>query len=226
MTPINYIRLVQAAMLAAIVALFVGPNPAFGKPTPHLQPDAFERYVAAHPYGQGVIDTSQAPDAFERYVKSHGSTSTVVLDGRSPDTRDAAQGRLDAQGTLQTAKPVAARNTSGAYNTQFQVFDGRSPDTLDAADTAQLQISDGRSPDTLDAAQNAQNAQLQVLDGRSPDTRDAAQAIQPVEIVNSGSFHWSDAGIGAATGAGLILLLGASMLLLMRTVRRHNVQAT
>jgi len=202
MTPIKYIRLVQAAMLAAIVALFVGPNPAFGKPTPHLQPDAFERYVAAHPYGQGVIDTSQAPDAFERYVKSHGSTSTVVLDGRSPDTRDAA------------------------HNTQFQVIDGRSPDTLDAADTAQLQITDGRSPDTLDAAQNAQNAQLQVLDGRSPDTRDAAQAILPVEIVNSGSFDWSDAGIGAATGAGLILLLGASMLLLMRTVRRHNVQAT
>jgi len=196
MTPINHIRLVQAAMLAAIVAVFVGPNSAFGKPMPRAVPDAFERYAAAHPYGQGVIDTSQAPDVFERYVKSHGSTSAVVLDGRSPDTRDAA------------------------YNTQFQVIDGRSPDTLDAADTAQLQITDGRSPDTLDAAQNAQ---LQVLDGRSPDTRDAAETIQPVEIVTSGSFDWSDAGIGAATGAGLILLMGASMLLL---VRRHNVQAT
>ncbi len=176
MTPSNYIKLVQAAMLAAIVAVFVGPNTAFGKPMPHLQ-----------------------PDAFERSVKSHGSTSTVVLDGRSRDTRDAA------------------------YNTQFQVIDGRSPDTLDAAETAQLQISDGRSPDTLDATQNGQ---LQVLDGRSPDTRDAAQTVQPVEIVTSGSFDWSDAGIGAASGAGLILLMGASMLLLARIVRRHNVQAT
>ena len=98
MTPINHIRLVQAAMLAALVAVFVGPNSAFGKPMPPAVPDAFERYAAAHPYGQGVIDTSQAPDVFERYVKSHGSTSTVVLDGRSPDTRDAA------------------------YNTQFQVI--------------------------------------------------------------------------------------------------------
>ena len=75
MTPINHIRLVQAAMLAAIVAVFVGPNPAFGKPMPRAVPDAFERYAAAHPYGQGIIDTSQAPDVFERYVTSHGSTS-------------------------------------------------------------------------------------------------------------------------------------------------------
>ncbi len=180
MTLTNHIRLGRAAMLAAIIAVFVGPNPAFGKAMPGPVPDAFERYVAAHPYGQGVIDTSQAPDAFERYVRSHSSTSAAPLDGRSSDTRD-------------------------------------------AADTAQLQITDGRSPDTLDAARNAQ---LEVLDGRSPDTRDAARTIQPVEIVTFGRFDWSDAGIGAAGGAGLILLLGMSMLLLRRMVRRHNIQAT
>lgn len=157
MNPIHHSKLAQAATLAAIVAVFVGPSSAFGTPTPRA-----------------------VPDAFERHVKSTDSTSTVVLDGRSPDT-------------------------------------------LDAAQTAQLQISDGRSPDTLDAAQNAQ---LQVLDGRSPDTRDAAQTIQPIEIVASGSFSWSDAGIGAVTGAGMILLLAASLLLLTRMIRRHNVQAT
>jgi hypothetical protein len=180
MFPTHLIRLTQAAMLAAVVAVFI-PTIASGKPL--AAPDAFERYVAAHPYGQGVIDTSQAPDIIDRYVKSHGSQSTVVLDGRSPDTLDAA------------------------YNTQFQV-------------------SDGRSPDTLDAAQNAQGSQLQILDGRSPDTIDAAQTTQPVELVSSSGFDWSDAGIGAASGAGALLLMAVFMLGLVRMVRRHNVQAT
>jgi hypothetical protein len=149
MFPTHLIRLTQAAMLAAVVAVFV-PNLAQGKPI-----------------AKAVLS----------------SPSTVVLDGRSPDTRDAA------------------------YNTQFQVIDGR-------------------SPDTLDAAQNAQTAQLQVLDGRSPDTLDAAQTVQPIELTTSSGFDWSDAGIGAASGAGLLLLLGVSMLLLLRTHRRHDVQAT
>lgn len=128
MNPIHHIRFLQAAMLAAIVAACVGPNAAIGGSMPRPAPDAFERYVAAHPYGSGVIDTSQAPDVFERYVKSHGPTPTVVVDGRSPDTRDAP------------------------YGTHFQVIDGRSPDTVDAARNAQLQVLDGRSPDTSDAA--------------------------------------------------------------------------
>jgi len=182
MFPNHLIRLTQAAMLAAVVAVFV-PNLAQGKPLTTAIPDAFERYAAAHPYGQGVIDTSKAPDVFDRYVKSHSQGSTVVLDGRSPDTRDAA------------------------YVTHLQVIDGR-------------------SPDTLDAAQNAQSEQLQVLDGRSPDTLDAAQTVQPVERTSPSGFSWSDAEIGAASGAGLILLLGVSMLMVVRTSRRHDVQAT
>ena len=180
MTPINHIRFVQAATLAAIVAVCLGPTAALGRPAPRPVPDAFERYVAVHPYGRGVIDAGEAPDIFERYVKSHHALSTVVVDGRSPDT-------------------------------------------LDAADTAQRQISDGRSPDTLDAAQSVQ---VQVPDGRSPDTRDATETVQPVEIVTSGGFNWSDAGIGAATGGGLILLMGASLVLLLWAHRRHDVQAT
>ncbi len=187
MTPNHLIRLTQAAMLAAVVAVFV-PNLAQAQPRVRVAPDWFERYAAAHPYGQGVIDTSFAP----------------VVDGRSPDTRDAAD------------------------SVRLQVIDGRSPDTLEAAQTTQLQVTDGRSPDTLEAAQTAQTAQtaqLQVLDGRSPDTRDAAQTAQRVEPTSSNGFKWSDAGIGAASGAGLILLLGLSMLLLVRT-RRHDVQAT
>src|SRR5262249_3266559 len=204
MFPNHLIRLTQAAMLAAVVAVFV-PNLAQGKSITRPIPDAFERYAAAHPYGQGVIDTSQAPDVFDRYVKSHSQGSTVVLDGRSPDTRDAA------------------------YTAQLQVIDGRSPDTMDAAQNAQstqLQVLDGRSPDTLDAAQNGQNGQLQVLDGRSPDTLDAAQTVQPIEFTSSSGFSWSDAGIGAASGARLILLLGVSMFLVLWTHRRHDVQAT
>lgn len=88
---------------------------------------------------------------------------------------------------------------------------------------ARAVLTDGRSPDTRDAAVAAQ---LQVLDGRSPDTLDAAQAVQPIELVSAGRFDWSDAGIGAGMGAALILLLGSSMLLLLRVHRRHNVRAT
>jgi len=91
------------------------------------------------------------------------------------------------------------------------MVDGRSPDTLDAASAAQQrqqQIMDGRSPDTMDAATATQQGEQQITDGRSPDTRDAAAAVQPIEIVTSGAFHWSDAGIGAGVGAGLLALSG------------------
>jgi hypothetical protein len=82
--------------------------------------------------------------------------------------------------------------------------------------------ADGRSPDTRDAADAAQ---LQVVDGRSPDTLDAAQAVQPIELVSSSGFDWSDAGIGAGLGAAAITLLGASLLFVF-THRRDRVQAT
>ena len=97
--------------------------------------------------------------------------------------------------------------------------DGRSPDTRDAAYVAHF---DGRSPDTLDAAVNA-HAVVAAVDLRSPDTRDAALAASaPVltgAVVGTGGFDWTDAGIGAAGGFGVALIL-ASALLLTRGSRR------
>jgi hypothetical protein len=113
MNRIDNVRLVQAALLAAIVTVCVVPNAALGEAMPRPVPDAFERFVAAHPYGSDIIDADQAPDVFERYVKSHASPSTVVVDGRSPDTRDAAQ------------------------SARFEVMNDRSPDTGEAGATIQ-----------------------------------------------------------------------------------------
>ena len=118
MTPINVHRLAQALALSAVVAALASPALALGSNPGKVAPDWIERYAAAHPYGVGVIGTTQAPDWIERYAAAHpygvgviGTTQapTVLIDGRSPDTRDAAD---------------AAR---------LQLADGRSPDTLDAA---------------------------------------------------------------------------------------------
>jgi hypothetical protein len=188
MTPTNYIRLVQAAILAAIVGLCVGANAALGTPMPRQTPDAFERYVAAHPYGSGVIDTRQAPDLFERYVSAHPYGSGVIDTGPAPDLFE---------------RYIAAH----AYGSGV--------------------IDTSQAPDVFERYVKSHGSMASVVvDGRSPDTRDAARTVQPVDIVTSGGFDWSDAGIGAAIGGGLMLLMGGSMLLLLRTHRRHDVQAT
>jgi hypothetical protein len=92
------------------------------------------------------------------------------------------------------------------------VRDGRSPDTKDAAYMAHL---DGRSPDTIDAASRA-HATPSIVDGRSPDTRDAALAVHTtpatsIVVIDNRGFDWTDAGIGAAGGSALALLLGAGI---------------
>ena len=144
MTLTHLIRFTQTLVLAAVVAALAAPAMALGGSNPSKPAtDWFERYAAAHPYGQG---------------------------------------------TLAAAQP--------------QLTDGRSPDTLDAASTAQFQVADGRSPDTLDAA----------------------QAIQPIELVSPGGFDWTDAGIGAGMGAGIITLLGV-VAIALRTHRSRRVQA-
>jgi hypothetical protein len=100
------------------------------------------------------------------------------------------------------------------------VRDGRSPDTKDAAYLAHL---DGRSPDTIDAAAQAHAPTTPIFDLRSPDTKDAAAAAHATpaaSIVGSnGGFHWTDAGIGAAGGFALALIVGGLFLLTNRGSR-------
>ena len=103
--------------------------------------------------------------------------------------------------------------------------DLRSPDTRDAALAAReaaVQL-DLRSPDTRDAADaiRAASASSRAGDLRSPDTRDRAAGrlapastdITEITVHQPGGFDWSDAGLGAAGGAGLILLLVGTWLL-------------
>jgi hypothetical protein len=48
--------------------------------------------------------------------------------------------------------------------------------------------------------------------GRQFDQRLFATPAPSIQIVESGGFHWSDAGIGAGTAAGLMLLALGTML--------------
>lgn len=89
MTLTHITRLAQVLALAAVLAALAAPALALGNSnTGTPAPDLFERYVAAHPYGQGVVDSTPAPDWFERYAASHAPTAHA--DERSPDTLDAA----------------------------------------------------------------------------------------------------------------------------------------
>ena len=107
------------------------------------------------------------------------------------------------------------------------IKDGRSPDTKDAALAAQTQNADGRSPDTRDAGIAAHSTPAAPVDLRSPDTRDAAQLAHStgatvVVQTGSSSFDWTDAGIGAAGGFAVALML-VGTLVLMRIPSRDKL---
>jgi len=56
--------------------------------------------------------------------------------------------------------------------------------------------------------------------GRQFDQRLFATPAPSIQIVESGGFHWSDAGIGAGTGVGLMLLaLGTTVVVRSGRVR-------
>ena len=121
----------QALGLVAVLVTLATPAVALsGSSSGKTAPDWFERYAAAHPFG----DAAAAPDVFERFAANHATA--VLNDVRSPDTRDVASGA------------------------QLRIADQRSPDTRDVASGAQLRNIDQRSPDTRDAAAAEQPAEL------------------------------------------------------------------
>ena len=80
-------------------------------------------------------------------------------------------------------------------------------------------IEDGRSPDTLDAGIAAHSTPAASVDLRSPDTKDAAQLAHSTGatvVVQTGSsrFDWTDAGIGAAGGFAVALMLVGTFVLM------------
>jgi hypothetical protein len=128
------------------------------------------------------------------------------FDGRSPDTKDAAlaahrQGRI-----LSATKIVAAWPPINAIG-----YDGRSPDTKDAA------LAAHQNRGTEITAGSTQPLVAGSFDGRSPDTKDAAYAAHnpaaTIVIASGGGFDWTDAGIGAAAGFGLAVMLAAGFAL-------------
>ena len=101
-------------------------------------------------------------------------------------------------------------------------IDGRSPDTKDAAAgvyATGASTLDLRSPDTLDAGLAAHSVTAtSPTDLRSPDTKDAAftaHSTGSTIVVESasGRFDWTDAGIGAAGGFAIALILGGMVTL-------------
>jgi hypothetical protein len=120
-----------------------------------------------------------------------GASAIAYQDLRSPDAADAARTVGD------TPPPSSIAASAGAA---YQ--DLRSPDARDAALPPELRATgfesaqDLRSPDARDAAS-----------GYSPTT-----ASQPVadEPPASDGFDWTSAAIGAAVGAGLLLVLIAA----------------
>ena len=126
---------------------------------------------------------------------------------------------------LAGAALASAVGASGA--TADQYMDLRSPDAREAA-LAEQPNTDLRMPDTVDAAREAsvapppssiaQSAGDAYADLRMPDSRERADGYSPTpdslpvagEPSTPGAFDWLSAALGAAAGAGLVLVLFAA----------------
>jgi hypothetical protein len=152
------------------------------------------------------------------------ATAIPYEDLRSPDTVDAARAEGDPPRVVPRAAPIAALGGDGAQ-------DLRSPDAVDAARAAadppnvappasSIAASAADEYQDLRAPEGSHGTPVQAAtqDLRSPDTRDAATgygsttAAQPVADASPASdgFDWTSAAIGAAAGAGLLLILIAA----------------
>jgi hypothetical protein len=89
-----------------------------------------------------------------------------------------------------------------------------------ASSSATARVVDHRSPDTIDAVAHGA-VTTQPVELRSPDTRDAPIVVPSmprtrVVVRETPAFDWADAGIGAAGGFAIALLLGGVVLLTQR----------
>jgi hypothetical protein len=98
------------------------------------------------------------------------------------------------------------------------------PDTLDA-----IRQAEGRPVVAMPDARDAAEPPKRLQDLRMPDTRDSAEgrggAVSPVvefvEVKKPDRFDWADAGLGAASGIGLVLI-GAGTALTAGRMRRRS----
>lgn len=73
MTSTQLLRSAQAVVVALTIAMLALPALALAGAHPgQPAPDWFERYVAAHPFGQDIVQQPrQTPDWFERFAATH-----------------------------------------------------------------------------------------------------------------------------------------------------------
>jgi hypothetical protein len=84
MIPTHLSTPLQALVLATALATLTAPALALGgSSSGKAAPDWFERYAAAHPFGNGVVDSAQAPDVFERYAATHATAVLLRPSGQS-----------------------------------------------------------------------------------------------------------------------------------------------
>jgi hypothetical protein len=178
MFPIHLIRFAQALVVSALLALFVVPALALGA-TGAPAADSFERYAAAHPFGNGT--PAPALDAIERYAAAHPF----------------------GVGTPAAPAPDAFERYVGSHQT-VPLTDGRSPDTRDAAEAARLQSTDLRSPDTRDLAEVRRAA----LQSQTVAVADPAQRLGEVVESGGFAWRDAAVGAGAALGLILLIGLG------------------
>ena len=105
--------------------------------------------------------------------------------------------------------------------------DLRSPDTLDQAVATAIQAHraqplDLRSPDARDAAAAAHSgdASANALDPAIATAMQRAGSPQVIVVASRSAFDWVDAGLGAAGGFAIALLLGGTVALTQRA--RHG----
>lgn len=210
MTLTNLSSSLRALLLVAALAVLAAPALARGGSGSSVPaPDWFERYAAAHPFGNGAIDTTQAPDVLERYAAAHPFGSGALDTAEAPDVMERyAAAHPFGRGVIDVTQAPDAFERYAARSATAVLVDGRSPDTRDAAKATQLQVVDPRSPDARDAASKA----------------DIPTAVQSTGFKSTG-FNWGDAGIGAIATALVFLLLVGSTMLLTRHRRRPGMPA-
>jgi hypothetical protein len=185
-------------------------------------PDTKDAALAAH-RGSRVLSASKV-------VTSWPPVNGNGYDGRSPDTKDAALAAHRGGRVLSASKVVTLWPPLNATG-----YDGRSPDTKDAALAAQrngspkYDVAIGYASPPLNATAcliarpggacytGSKSHPAGTFDGRSQDTKDAALAAHnpaaTVVIASAGGFDWTDAGIGAAAGFGLAVMLAVGLTL-------------
>lgn len=205
-TSMRTIRHLTAAIgLTVSVAAFAAPAVlAGGKPSTITDGRSPDTRDAAN---QLQLD-GRSPDTRDAAIAAHQG-SLALSDGRSPDTLDASTS------TRPALSPVAAP-TDGSAPDWFERYAAAHPF---GAGTASYSAT---APDWFERYAAHHNPTSATLDLRSPDTQDAALAahanVTPqVAIESTAGFDWADAGIGAAGGFTLALLLTGGFVFV-----RHN----